>query len=281
MYKSKELYDYLISNVNQITEEWYETIDKKGPKGIYSSQDPSVVNNLKRQNNEFHKRFFEVFNQEESIFFQGLEKWILEIAMDDEHLNTPLHLILREFNRTQQQYVKLIDEYVETVKEEYPLKEIIQWYRTVDKTFREITVWFVEEHTNFSKKRIEAQQEVIMELSSPVITLSQHVALLPLVGEIDSSRSKIILENTMEQCSQLGVNYLLLDLSGVVKIDQIVAAQLMHLIDALKLIGVSTTLSGLRPELAHSTVKLGLNLDHVTIKPSLADSIRSREFALK
>ena len=142
-------------------------------------------------------------------------------------------------------------------------------------------VWFVDEHTRYSQERIKSQQDLIMELSTPVISLNRQVALLPLVGNIDSDRSKVILEKTIEECSRKGVNYLLLDLSGVVVIDKIVAEELMQLINALKLIGVSTTLSGLRPEIAQSAVRLGLTFDKVSITSSLAESIRLREFELQ
>ncbi|MCE7794446.1 STAS domain-containing protein [Salipaludibacillus sp. CUR1] len=281
MYQNEKLYDYLMEHTDQLTEEWYNSVKISAPEGIYSSPDSEVINNLKRQNNDFHRRFFAVFNSEINTFENSLKEWIDEIAKDEEHLNTPLHLILNEFNRTEEQYFNLLDQYVDLVKNDYAVKEVINWYRVIGDWFREIAVRFVEEHTRYAKQRIEAQEEVIMELSSPVISLSPQVALLPLVGNIDSFRSKIILDKTIDQCSKQRVNYLLLDLSGVVTIDEIVAEELMHLIRALKLIGVTTTLSGMRPELARSTVQLGIMFEEVTIKPSLAEAIQLREFTFK
>ncbi|MBM7097715.1 STAS domain-containing protein [Bacillus sp. H-16] len=281
MHRNNNLYQFLMDNADRITDEWYELASKNSSDGVYASSDPDIIQNIKRQNNEFHKRFFSVFIQSESAFLEEIEEWVHEIAQDEEHHNTPLHLILGEFNRTHEQYGKIIEEFVETVENDHSIHEIIRWYRVLDRMFSEITVWFVEEHTNYSKKRIEAQQELISKLSSPVITLNEEVALLPIVGDIDSARSKIIMEKTLERCSTQGVNYLLMDLSGVVTIDQNVAEELMNLIDALQLIGVSTTLSGMRPEMAQATVKLGLSFGHVSIKPTLAEAIRFREFPLK
>ncbi|MCY7654318.1 RsbT co-antagonist protein RsbRB, partial [Bacillus safensis] len=63
---------------------------------------------------------------------------------------------------------------------------------------------------------------MIYELSSPVIVLKSQIALLPLVGDIDTARAKIILENTLNQCLQKGVQHLCIDLSGVVIIDTMV-----------------------------------------------------------
>ncbi|WP_026690884.1 STAS domain-containing protein [Alteribacter aurantiacus] len=281
MHKDSELYDFLLSNVQRLTDEWFEIAHKNSTDGVYASNNPDVVNTIKRQNNDFHKRFFEVFKQDEQSFLNSLEDWILEIAQDEEHLRTPIHLILGEFNRTQEQYSRLIEEFVSETNEEYTIQEVVKWFRVLDRMFSKITVWFVAEHTKYEQEQIESQKKVISELSSPVITLNEEVALLPLVGDIDSSRSKIIMEKTLQQCASQGVNHLLMDLSGVVTIDEVVASELMDLIDALKLVGVTTTLSGLRPEIAQATVKLGLSFGHVSIKPTLAESIRFRHLSLR
>ncbi|TMW72758.1 STAS domain-containing protein [Alteribacter natronophilus] len=277
MPQNEELYAFLNENVNRLTEEWYASLDKSDSSVVYGSTDPEVINNLKRQNTEFHKRFFEVFRQENGAFEKKLDEWIIEIAVDEQHHKTPLYAILKEFNRTQDQHLKLIEEFAEKYKDKYSIQEFFHWYSHIDRMFRKVTITFVEEHTKEAKNRLEKQQELIDDLSSPVIRLSTEVALLPLVGDIDIARSHVIKEKAMNQCAQHGVNYLLLDLSGVVKIDQIVASELMQMIHAMELIGVTTTLSGMRPEIAQSAVKLGLNFDNVTVKSSLAESIRSRE----
>jgi rsbT co-antagonist protein RsbR len=277
MPQNEDLYAFLQANADRLTEEWYNSLEETDPNSVYASKDPEVIANLKRQNNEFHKRFFEIFRQDTEEFKAGMDKWIREIAGDDKHHETPLHLILREFNRTQDQHLGLIGEFAEKYKDKYSIKEMLHWYSHVDRLFRRVTVTFVEQHSRNAKKRMEEQQKLIDDLSSPVIRLSKDVALLPIVGEVDSNRSQIIMQKAMQQCADFGVNCLLLDLSGVVKIDQIVASELMQMIYALELIGVSTTLSGMRPEIAQSAVQLGLSFDKVTVKSSLAESIRFRE----
>ncbi|WP_088036302.1 STAS domain-containing protein [Evansella clarkii] len=280
MHRNKELYDFLLDHAEEITEEWYRTLEKNDPSGVYISEDPDVINNVKRQNYEFHLAFFKIFVTDKEEFLSNLEKWIGEVAQDEEHLNTPLHRILKEFYRTQEMYISRIDQFVEERQDKYTIKEITSWYQIVDLTMFKILVRFTEEHTNYSQKRFQKQQELILELSSPIITLNEQVALLPLVGEVDESRAKIILEKTLEECSRLGVNHLLLDLSGVAVMDKIVARELGQLIDALKLVGVETTLSGLRPEIAQSAVQLGLNFGKVSIKPSLSNTIKVMELSL-
>lgn len=275
MHRNEALYDYLLDKTWGLTEAWYENLDKSKSSGVYASQDPKVINNVKQQNYAFHKKFCEVFNMDEEVFFKEFEGWILDVARDEEHVNTPIHLILREFFRTQDQYIELINQFQVLHEGEYPKSEVNAWYQIVIKTFGKIMLWFTEEYNDHAQRRLKAQQELILELSSPVISLSKDIALLPLVGDIDTTRAKIILENTLEQCAKLGVNQLFVDLSGVVMIDTMVAHQLFQLFDALNLIGVKTTLSGLRPEIAQTSVQLGLKFEKVTIKSTLSKAIQS------
>ncbi|MFP3490379.1 STAS domain-containing protein, partial [Staphylococcus sp. SIMBA_130] len=83
-------------------------------------------------------------------------------------------------------------------------------------------------------------------------------ALLPLVGDIDSDRATAIFENTLEGCTTKRVDHLFIDLSGVYLVDTRVAQQIFQLITGLKLIGVTATLSGIRPEIAQTAVQLGI-----------------------
>ncbi|MDR4379263.1 RsbT co-antagonist protein RsbRB, partial [Bacillus amyloliquefaciens] len=78
---------------------------------------------------------------------------------------------------------------------------------------------FVDHAEHNSKMQLNAQREMILELSSPVITLSKRTALLPLVGDIDTERAKFILENTLSTCADRLIEHLLIDLSGVVVVD--------------------------------------------------------------
>lgn len=275
MHRNNELYQFLLEKTWDLTEDWYANLNKSESGGIYTSDDPAVIESVKQQNYEFHKQFCEVFHIDEESFFNDFEKWIVKVAQDEEHLRTPLQMILHEFFRTQDQYLDLIEEFMEVNKEKYDCSQITKWRRMIVRTFSEVVTWFTEEYNNHSQKRLQAQQDLIHELSSPVISLTQDIALLPLVGDIDTARAKSMLENTLQQCNKMGVNQLFMDLSGVVMIDTMVAHQLFQLIEALRLIGVKTTISGLRPEIAQTAVQLGLSFENVTIKSKLSSAIKS------
>ena len=274
MYSNKELYHFFVEKTWKITEDWYESLDKSNSSGVYTSNDPEVIKVVKQQNYEFHGNFAELFRKEKSSFLADFEQWILKVAQDQEHAQTPIHFIIREFHRTQKQYFDLMNEFIEKNKDNISFNEIHTIYQIISETMGYVIEWFTKEYNRNSEKRLHAQQELILELSTPVIALNNNTALLPLVGEIDTARAKILLEKTLEQCNRLGVNRLLLDLSGVVVIDTMVAHQIFQLVEALSLIGVKTDLSGIRPEVAQTAIQLGLKFDNISVNSSLAHAIK-------
>ncbi|MGE6612924.1 STAS domain-containing protein [Peribacillus sp. NPDC076916] len=273
MHRNKELYSFLVGAAAQLTDDWYATLNKSGKAGVYSSSDPKVIKKLKQQNNEFHLRFFQVFDTGEREFFKRLDDWIEDIGKDEQHLNTPIYFILREFFRTQDQYLDYIDRFVELHGDQYPQEEINSWYRIVVKVFSEVMERFTEANHRYANKIMKAQQATIDELSTPIISLKDNMALLPLIGNIDTTRGMTLLENTLQKCVEKNVTRLFIDLSGVHSIDGASAHQLSQLIESLHLIGIETTLSGLLPEIAMTAVKLQLPFDKVTIKSTLAQAI--------
>ncbi|MGE7762548.1 STAS domain-containing protein [Peribacillus sp. NPDC097895] len=275
MHRNKELYSFLLGKATQMTEDWYATLNKNDKAGVYSSPDPQVIKKLKQQNNEFHLHFFLIFVTEEREFFKHLDGWIEDIGKDEQHLKTPVYFILREFFRTQEQYLDYIDQFVALHEEEYTQEEINSWYRIVIKVFSEVMEKFTEANHRYANKIMKAQQATIDELSSPIISLKDNTALLPLIGDIDTARGMSLLENILQKCAEKNVTRLFIDLSGVHAIDSVSAHQLSQLIESLHLLGIHTTLSGLRPEIAITAVKLQLPFDKVTIKSTLAQAINT------
>ncbi|MDQ0483815.1 STAS domain-containing protein [Guptibacillus hwajinpoensis] len=272
MQRNKQLHEFLLNRAEQLTEEWYESLDKTG-SGVYASTDPDVIRNLKAQNFEFHQHLCKIFVMEKEAFFKEFDEWVIEIGRDPEHLNTPTHLIMREFLRVREQYMGFIKEYVDSLSSS-PSQELIDvWKYAVIEAIDVVMTRVVEEKTNHLNERIEEQQQTINDLSSPLIDLPEGKALLPLVGDIDSDRASAILENTLEGCTTKKVDHLFIDLSGVYLVDTLVAQQIFQLINGLKLIGVTTTLSGLRPEIAQTAVQLGIDFGGINITSNLAGAI--------
>lgn len=271
MYYNQGVYQYFIDNSERLTEEWYNDLTKNDPKGVYAATDPYAIETMKRQNNDFHLRLAGLFIKDREEFLEDIKEWIFKIATDQGHLDTPIHFIIREFIRTREQYFQLIEEYA--AKHHVEQSRVIEWSHSVVKVLDKIILKYTEEHHNYSNRQLIAQQDMINELSSPVISLSKSSALLPLVGDIDTARAASILENTIKQCEEKKVSRLFIDLSGVIIIDTMVAHQIFQLVHGLSLIGVNTTLSGIRPEIATTAIQLGLPFADISIDSTLSKAI--------
>lgn len=269
---NKRMYAFLMERTKQLTEGWYDSLDKGDPSGVYASSDPDVIAELKEQNFSFHGYLCNLLIEEEEVFYKKFDKWILEVSRSKEHVNTPIHFIIREFMRVRQQYMDLINEFAEQNPDVSNVR-VNEWKEKMVRAFDNVILEFTEETYTYQVKMLEAQREMINELSSPVIMLKGGTALLPIVGDIDTNRAKFMLENTLNQCAKLRVNHLLIDISGVVMVDTMVAYQLFQLIDALGLIGIKSTLSGIRPEIAQTAVQLGINFENVKTASTLSQAI--------
>lgn len=277
MQKNEKLYKYFLENADRLTDDWYANLDRTDPNGVYASEDPEIIKTLKKQNNDFHYYLAKVFIEEEEKFLEEFSEWVVAIASDKEHLETPIHFIIREFIRTREQYFQLVEEFKQ--KNDIPEERITIWNRSIVRIFDIVILQFTEQFHENSIKQLRAQQEMINELSSPVILLSENRALLPLVGDIDTARAAAILENTIKQCAEKRVTQLFIDLSGVIIIDTMVAHQIFQLINGLSLIGVHSTLSGIRPEIATTAIQLGLSFNDISIASTLSKAIaEDKEF---
>lgn len=273
---NKELHEYICDRTWDLTEQWYQTLDKS-QGGIYSSKDPEKIETLKKQNHAFHVRFCDMFFKDEEDFLQDFQEWIQEIAEDEEHLSTPLASVMGEFLRTQEQYLELVGEYAAQNKDKVTFDQLRVWNLAVVRTISDIILKFTKQSTSAAQKRLQEQQQIIVEMSSPVILLTKSTGLLPLIGEITSHRAQIVFEKTLEQSSKHNLEKLFIDLSGVPVIDTMVAQQIFQLISGLKIIGVHTALSGISPVIAQTAVHLGIKFIDIEVYNTLAQALKQND----
>ena len=151
--------------------------------------------------------------------------------------------------------------------------ELLQINYVIDPLLDHAGYIFSASYVEFHRRTMDLAQKAIQELSVPVVALSDEVAILPLIGELDTHRARILKEASLKRCSELGNLYLIMDLSGVPIVDTMVANEIFQVISSLKLIGVATVLTGLRPEVAQSMVQLGIDFKGTVVKNSLKSAV--------
>jgi rsbT co-antagonist protein RsbR len=126
----------------------------------------------------------------------------------------------------------------------------------------------------FQKSRegvIQRQQDELLELSTPVVTLWTGILALPLIGTLDSNRTQIVMENLLETIVSTGAEIAIIDITGVPTVDTLVAQHLLKTVSAARLMGADCIISGIRPQIAQTIVHLGVELNVVS-KATMADA---------
>ncbi len=110
---------------------------------------------------------------------------------------------------------------------------------------------------------IEAQQQVLKELSAPVIpimrTAEGAILVVPLIGSIDSQRAKDIMRVLLAGISEQRARVVILDITGVPIVDTGIANHLNKAIQAMRLKGARTIVTGISDAVAETIVNLGID----------------------
>ena len=125
-----------------------------------------------------------------------------------------------------------------------------------------------------TRERVILQQSAsLVELSTPVIRLWDHVLLLPLVGVIDTARARKFTENLLEAITRYEASVTVIDVTGVPIFDISVARHLMKTVDAAQLLGTRVVMTGLNPDGALTLTKLGISLPNVITRATLRSGV--------
>jgi PAS domain S-box-containing protein len=121
---------------------------------------------------------------------------------------------------------------------------------------------------------VQRQRDEILELSTPVIQVWDRVLVLPIIGTLDSLRAARLTESLLERISVEQAEVVILDISGVPAIDTDVAQHLLKTVEAARLMGTVSVLSGVRPETAQAIVHLGIDLGKLRCRTTLKEALQ-------
>jgi rsbT co-antagonist protein RsbR len=129
---------------------------------------------------------------------------------------------------------------------------------------------------SFQKAReaiINRQQEELLELSTPVVKLWEGILALPMIGTLDSARTQVVMESLLQRIVETGSETAIIDITGVPTVDTLTAQHLLKTVTAIRMMGADCIISGIRPQIAQTIVHLGIDLQGVTTKATLADAL--------
>ncbi len=121
---------------------------------------------------------------------------------------------------------------------------------------------------------IQAQQEELREISTPITEIWDGVLTLPIIGTLDSSRTMVVMEKLLSRIEQDRARVVLMDVTGVLAIDSQVSHHLVQMIRAVGLMGAQAVLTGIRPEIARALTSLNIDLGDVTTRSTLSEGLK-------
>jgi rsbT co-antagonist protein RsbR len=144
---------------------------------------------------------------------------------------------------------------------------------TVSQLLDRLGLYTIDVYQKAREEVIRRQQQEILELSTPVVKLWEGVVAVPLIGTLDSERTQVVMESLLEMIVETGSTVAIIDITGVPTVDTLVAQHLIKTVAAARLMGAECIISGIRPQIAQTIVHLGIDLQGVQTKASMADAI--------
>lgn len=251
-----------VENSDAIVQMWVEEINSL-KNGNYTA---SISEELfESTNREFVNVIFT------SITNQGSSKAVEDFSEKIINLGWPLSYItdgLQVFRRVTVDYILSQSSKVDSEFFSNVLKSVDAW---VEPLIRQL----VNEYSGSWEHIVSLQRVALQELSAPLIPVMDKITIMPLIGTIDTERAKLIMENLLEGVIKHNSEVVLMDITGVPVVDTMVAHHIIQAAEAVRLIGSTCILVGIRPEIAQTIVNLGIDLGKFPTKSTLKKGFTS------
>jgi anti-anti-sigma regulatory factor len=122
---------------------------------------------------------------------------------------------------------------------------------------------------------VDQQRRAILALSVPIIQVGERVLALPLIGGLDEERAALLTSRLLEEIVARRARSAIVDLTGIEAIDEAIAARLLRLAQAVRLLGAEVILTGVRGEAARALVGIGAALSALRIRRNVKDALRT------
>jgi anti-anti-sigma regulatory factor len=129
------------------------------------------------------------------------------------------------------------------------------------------------ERAALRERVIAMQDELLLELSTPLIPISERVIVIPIVGTIGEKRTNHMVETILAGVHERRARAVIIDVTGMRQVDDATMHVLLKTASALRLLGVLVVLTGVRPDAARAVVDMGVDMSGITIRSTLQAGI--------
>lgn len=208
-----------------------------------------------------------------------ISKWAEQVADTAIAYDAPMEEALKSVKL----YRQFIWEEIQQIVSEKGLAEsvILSAMSLLDSLLDQAVYIFSLGYVKKNQETLDRVQTSFLEMTTPIVPIFEGVAVLPLIGELSEDRAKVIMERTLKKAVDLKLEHLFIDLSGVMTMDTMVSHEIIKIVDSLQLLGVRSTLTGIRPEISRTIVNLGIRFKTAsrgTLKQAIQEFVSHQKF---
>jgi len=130
-----------------------------------------------------------------------------------------------------------------------------------------------EEKLKTQMQELKEREEMIRKLSTPIVEVEKGIAMLPMVGILDTARAKQLTESILEHIAKEKIDMIVMDVTGISTIDTQVANHILRTVQAVRLMGSDIIVTGIRPDVAATLVALGVDLSAIVTCGTLREGL--------
>ncbi|WP_456271271.1 STAS domain-containing protein [Bacillus sp. AK031] len=270
------LFQYIIDHSGKMTDKWLDSRKESTGYSVYAKNTSTEIESkLRSQNTEFIEGIAHVFICKDK-FAEKVQQWAEKIAHERVELGTSIYEVVQQFRIFRKIFLEILESYI--LENNIEISKTMEWNKELNDGFDLVIEEFTHLYHFKTKESLSKQERLIKAITSPVIPVTDTVAIFPLLGNLNITIAEGLSDSVLEQCNKFNISKLFIDISGVGTIDTMIANQLFQMISSLKLIGVAAYLSGIRPELAMTAVHLGIDFKEYPSYSSLKQALKENGF---
>lgn len=246
---------YIIQNAEEISKEIIEYNLEK----LEIQLPAEIIEQSAKTNRKFLEFLGDTLNLDKGTVAEKFTEWHKERVANQPYQfgYEEIASILKPYAETRLQLIEMLTKI--SIEERLSTEEVVYINNRISYLLDLSITETMIERERLANELNKKNQKIITELSSPIVPLEKGMAILPLIGEFDYERSDHILNHVVPKVSEHKIKMLIIDFSGIATIDAEVAARIFNIHKVLRLIGIETMLTGIRPDLAIDVINTGID----------------------
>ncbi|WP_027964143.1 STAS domain-containing protein [Halalkalibacillus halophilus] len=139
-------------------------------------------------------------------------------------------------------------------------EDVILVNKQIETVILQLMIGYLNSFMDLYKEVSSNFNDKLNELSIPIIRVDDGVGVCPIIGEIDSDRAAILMDQTLKKVTFEAYDHLIFDLSGISQLDDYVVKYLFDTVYSMQLMGINVIFTGIRAKLAMKAVHLNFDL---------------------